>query len=168
MAAQEAIRPPDSFRLIYSALHQCGVRPGELCRVTVPDVDRGNRVITLKEHKTARKTGQAHRIPIGKKLAELLDEAIGNRTEGPVFLGPSGRGWQIGNLSRTYSRLRDLAELPKDLLLYCLLSTFSFLAAGARYEDLPAVKKGTVRTVPFTTRDAPLADRHCRQGLSPF
>src|SRR5204863_3663260 len=44
--------------------------------------------------------------------------AIGNRTEGPVFLGPSGRGWRIGNLSRTYSRLRDEASLPNDLVLY--------------------------------------------------
>ena len=118
MAAQEDLRPPGSFRLFYSALRQCGARPGELCRVTIPDVDRANRVITLKEHKTARKTGQVRRIPIGNKLKELLDQAIGGRIEGPVFLGPSGRGWRIGNLSRTYSRLRDLAGLPKDLVLY--------------------------------------------------
>jgi site-specific recombinase XerD len=30
----------------------------------------------------------------------------------------SGRGWRVENLSRTYSRLRDLAGLPKDLVLY--------------------------------------------------
>jgi len=107
-----------AFRLIYSALRQCGARPGELCRVTVADVDRANRVITLKEHKTANKTGQARRIPIGRKLMELLDRAIGDRTEGPVFLSPTGRQWRVGNLSRTYSRLRDLAGLPKDLVLY--------------------------------------------------
>ena len=81
-------------------------------------LDRTNRVITLKEHKTARKTGQARRIPIGKKLGELLDQGIGDRTEGPVFLSPSGRAWKVGNLSRTYSRLRDQAGLPKDLVLY--------------------------------------------------
>jgi len=119
-AETEAIlaKASPAFRLIYSALRQCGARPGELCRVTIPDVDRANRVITLKEHKTARKTGQVRRIPIGNKLKELLDQAIGGRSEGPVFLGPSGRGWRIGNLSRTYSRLRDLARLPKDLVLY--------------------------------------------------
>jgi integrase len=72
----------------------------------------------LKEHKTARKTGQARRIPVGRKLGEMLDQAIGTRTEGPVFLSPSGRGWRVENLSRTYSRLRDLAGLPKDLVLY--------------------------------------------------
>ena len=107
-----------SFRLIYSALRQCGARPGELCRATIADVDRLNRVITLKEHKTARKTGQPRRIPIGRKLGELLDQAIGTRTEGPVFLSPAGKAWRVANLSRTYSRLRDEAGLPRDLVLY--------------------------------------------------
>ena len=107
-----------AFRLMYSALRQCGARPGELCRATIADVDRTSRVITLKEHKTARKTGQPRRIPIGRRLGEFLDQAIGDRSEGPVFLCPSGRGWRVENLSRTYSRLRDMAALPKDLVLY--------------------------------------------------
>ena len=106
------------FRLIYSALRQCGARPGELCRATIADVDRANHVITLKEHKTARKTGQDRRIPVGRKLGALLDQAIGIRMEGPVFLSPTGRPWHVANLSRTYSRLRDSAGLPRDLVLY--------------------------------------------------
>ena len=91
-----------AFRLIYSALRQCGARPGELCRATIADVDRTSRVITLKEHKTARKTGQPRRIPLGRKLSDMLDRAIGSRTEGPVFLSPTGRGWRVANLSRKH------------------------------------------------------------------
>src|SRR5579885_2443044 len=111
-------RASPAFRLIYLALRQCGARPGELCRATIADVDRASRVITLKEHKTVRKTGQVRRIPIGRKLADMLDQAIGDRTEGPVFLSPTGKPWRVSNLSRTYSRLRDLAGLPKGLVLY--------------------------------------------------
>jgi site-specific recombinase XerC len=81
-------------------------------------VDRANRVITLKVHKTARKTGQPRRIPIGRKLGELLDQAIDTRTEGSIFLSPAGKAWSVPNLSRTYSRLRDEAGLPRDLVLY--------------------------------------------------
>jgi len=119
-AETEAIlaKASPSFRLIYSALRQCGARPGELCRATIADVDREKAVITLKEHKTARKTGQPRRIPIGRKLGELLDHAIGTRTEGPIFLAPAGKAWTVPNLSRTYSRLRDEAGLPRDLVLY--------------------------------------------------
>src|SRR6185295_11389384 len=93
-AETEAILAQSSpeFRLIYSALRQCGARPGELCRATIADVDRVNGVITLKEHKTARKTGKPRRIPIGRKFGELIEQAVGNRTEGPVFLSPIGTG----------------------------------------------------------------------------
>jgi len=62
--------------------------------------------------------GKPRRIPIGRKFGEFLDQAIENRTEGPVFLSPAGKGWSVANLSRTYSRLRDDAALPKDLVLY--------------------------------------------------
>jgi hypothetical protein len=65
-----------------------------------------------------RKFHAAKRIPVGRKLGKLPDRAIGDRAEGPVFLSPSGRAWKVGNLSRTYSRLRDQAGLPKDLVLY--------------------------------------------------
>ena len=60
-------------------------------------MDRAKCVITLKEHKTARKTGQPRRIPIGRKLGELLDQAIGKvadaaRKHGKIFgmHGPDG------------------------------------------------------------------------------
>src|SRR6185295_4556869 len=72
-------RSSPAFRLIYSALRQCGARPGELCRATIADIDRAANAIVLREHKTARKTGKPRRIPIGRKLAELLTQAIGDR-----------------------------------------------------------------------------------------
>jgi integrase len=90
------------FTLIYSALRQCGARPGELCRATIADVDRANCVITLKEHKTARKTGQARRIPIGTKLRALLDQAIGQR--------PSRRA--VGNSARRRRHSTDARHRP--------------------------------------------------------
>jgi hypothetical protein len=58
------------------------------------------------------------RIPIGRKPGELLAQAIGARQAGPIFLPPAGKAWTVPNLSRTYSRLRDLAGLPRDLVLY--------------------------------------------------
>lgn len=62
------VQASHEFRLIYSALRQCGARPGELCRLTVADVDRAAGMITLTEDKTARKTGKPRRIPIGQKF----------------------------------------------------------------------------------------------------
>ena len=81
-----------AFRVIYLALRQCGARPGELCRATIADIDRTANAIILREHKTARKTGKPRRIPIGRKLGELLAQAIGDRQAGPIFLSPAGTG----------------------------------------------------------------------------
>jgi integrase len=111
-------RASPQFGLIYSALRQCGARPGELCRATIADIDRTANAIVLREHKTARKTGKPRRIPIGQKLGELIRQSVGERQAGPIFLSPAGKAWTVPNLSRTYSRLRDLAGLPRDLVLY--------------------------------------------------
>ena len=111
-------RASPEFRLIYSALRQCGARPGELCRATTADIDKSANAIVLRDHKTARKTGKPRRIPIGQKLSELIRQAIGDRQAGPIFLSPAGKAWTVPNLSRTYSRLRDNAGLPRDLVLY--------------------------------------------------
>jgi integrase len=92
--------------------------PGELYRATIADIDRAANAIVLREHKTARKTGKPRRIPIGRKLGDLPVQAIGDRQAGPIFLAPAGRAWTVRNLSGTYSRLRDLAGLPRDLVLY--------------------------------------------------
>jgi site-specific recombinase XerD len=51
-------------------------------------------------------------------LGALLDQSIGERQAGPIFLSPSRKAWTVTNLSRTYSRLRDGAGLPRDLVLY--------------------------------------------------
>ena len=107
-----------AFRLIYLALRQCGARPGELCRATIADIDRATNAIVLREHKTARKTGKPRRIPIGRKLGDILAQAIRDRQSGPIFLSPAGKRWSVQNLSRTYSRMRDQAGLPRDLVLY--------------------------------------------------
>ena len=106
------------FRLIYRALRLCGARPGELCRATIADYNIVEGVIVLTKHKTARKTGKPREIPIGGKVAKLVALAIGNRTEGPIFLSPAGKAWSPENLSRTYGRLRNHAGLAKDLVLY--------------------------------------------------
>jgi hypothetical protein len=58
---------------------------------------------------TARKTGKLRRIPIGRKLGELLTQAIGERQAGPISLSPKGKAWSVPNLSRSHSPLRDLS-----------------------------------------------------------
>lgn len=109
-----------AFRLVYKALRQSGCRPNELARATIEDLETtdDSRMIVLTDHKTAKKTGEARRIPVGEKLGALIDASIGDRIEGPLFLSPRGVAWTAATLSKTFYRLRKKLQLADDLVLY--------------------------------------------------
>jgi len=111
-----------AFRLIYQALRHSGARPNELCRAQIDDLKNDRTVIVLTKHKTARSTGKPRRIPVGTKLRKILSWAIGDRTEGPIFLTHTGKPWTVPNLSRTFSAIRDRHGLQREgedrLVLY--------------------------------------------------
>lgn len=111
---------PAHFRTIYQALRLCGARPNELARATIADWKREAGYIELKEHKTAAKTGKPRRIPVGSKLAEILEQSIGDRTAPgePIFRNGRGTAWTPALLSRTFRVIRDRQRLPRDLVLY--------------------------------------------------
>jgi integrase len=70
---------------IYSALWQSGARPGELCRATIADVDRANRVITLKS--TRRPARRGLRLPCVPKRAPK------SMVRGTALFGETGTIW---------------------------------------------------------------------------
>lgn len=128
-----------AFRLIYEALRASGARPGEFASAQIADYNRAQRLILLKKHKTAKKTGKPRKILVSHPLEKLLERSIGQRTEGPIFLSPNGRPWNTANLSRTYSSLRNAAELPKDLVLY--LSRHEFATTVVREKGILVASK---------------------------
>ncbi|QDV50867.1 tyrosine-type recombinase/integrase [Gimesia fumaroli] len=109
-----------AFRLVYKALRQSGCRPNEMARAMIADLVTfdDSRMVVLSDHKTAKKTGEARRIPVGEKLGALIDASIGDRTEGPLFLSPRGSPWTAATLSKTFYRLRKRLNLADDLVLY--------------------------------------------------
>lgn len=106
------------FRVIYQALRLSAARPNELVRAQIEDWDRVTGCITLKTHKTARRTGKPKVIPVGRKLEQYLKLSIGRRQTGPIFLTPRGHAWTVNNLSSQFKRLRDAAGISDDLVLY--------------------------------------------------
>lgn len=106
------------FNLIYEALRRCGARPNELARATTDHWDRVTRQIVLADHKTAEKTGQPRTIAVGEKLETIIRSSMGDREAGHLFLTPMGHVWTVGNLSSTFRRARNKADLDRRLVLY--------------------------------------------------
>jgi site-specific recombinase XerD len=116
-AAVEKLSTPEFLR-VFRALRLCGARPGELSAATIADYKPAARLIVLDKHKTAEKTGKPRKIGVGKKLAAILKEAIGERAEGSIFLAEDGAPWTAQRLSKRYKRYVRKAGLAEDLLLY--------------------------------------------------
>lgn len=108
-----------AFALIYRALRQSGARPSELVGATIADWRRDENQIVLIEHKTSESTGESRKIPVGKRLAKLLESATAGRTEGPIFLNTLRKPWTVPSLSKAFSRLRDAAKVRRTIVLYC-------------------------------------------------
>lgn len=111
---------PEDFQPIYKALRLTGARPSELCGAKIEQIDHSldYRRIVIWEHKTAKKTGRPKIIPIGSKLGEIVDQEIGERTSGPIFLRKSGKPWNVDKLGRCFRDIRSRAGLPSDLIVY--------------------------------------------------
>lgn len=81
--------------------------------------DRERNLIILKKHKTVKKLQRPREIGVGRIMARLLIRAIGERTEGPIFLDEKGKRWKEEKLSRKYTKLRNELGISKELVLYC-------------------------------------------------
>lgn len=117
---QAAKEKGPALDLAFRALAASGMRPNELVKSTIANLSEAKDLIVLKDHKTAGKTGKARRIPLGDTLRPLVLEAMGERTEGPIWLDERGKKWTEQKLSRLFRLIKTRLGLNPTLVLYCL------------------------------------------------
>lgn len=128
------------FRRILLFLRLTGLRPGELCRLSWPDVDLANSVVVLRKHKTYRKTRRPGVVYLPPPAAGLLRFLARSGSEGLVFRGLAGRPFTVNGLRCRMRRLRDRAGIGPDqngenVVLYTTRHTFGSRAAAAGVTD---------------------------------
>jgi hypothetical protein len=105
------------FARFYRAVRLSDARPLDLTRATVADIDRETLVIACHHSTVTQDEQHPIRIVITPELRAILEEAIGDRSDGPIFLTPRNVAWQDQNLNKTYRRYRDRAGVPIDVLM---------------------------------------------------
>lgn len=109
-------------RPIYRCLRLTGARPGELCIARIENLEGtpGEMVIVLgkDQHKTGGKTGMKRRILLSAAAEAIVREAIGDRTEGPIFLTSHRKPWIRDRLSREFRRCRNHFGISRRVVLY--------------------------------------------------
>ena len=101
--------PPAGHALI-SLLALNGLRVSEATGADIEHLglERGHRTLTI-----TRKGGKVVTIPLAPRTARAIDLAIGEHTEGPVFLAKDGRRLDrhgAGRIVRTTARSAGIAK----------------------------------------------------------
>jgi integrase/recombinase XerD len=151
--------PPADHALI-SLLALNGLRVSE---ATGADIDalgleRGHRTLVI-----TRKGGKVVTIPLAPRTARVIDLAIGERCQGPVFLAPDGRRLDRHGAARIVRRVARRAGINKNVGPHTLRHAFitAALDAGVPLRDVQeAASHADPRTTMRYDRARASLDRH--------
>ena len=110
-----------------------------------------------------RKGGKVVTIPLAPRTARAIDLAIGERTEGPIFLAPDGRRLDRHGAGRIVRRIARQAGITKPVGPHTLRHAFitAALDAGVPLRDVQeAASHADPRTTMRYDRARISLDRH--------
>jgi integrase/recombinase XerD len=150
---------PDEHALI-SLLALNGLRVSEATGAGIEalGVERGHRTLVI-----TRKGGKVVTVPLAPRTARAIDLAVGERSEGPVFLSADGRRLDRHGAGRIVRRVARRAGITKPVGPHTLRHAFitAALDAGVPLRD---VQEAASHTDPRTTmrydRARGTLDRH--------
>ena len=108
-------------------------------------VERGHRTLVI-----TRKGGKVVTIPLAPRTARAIDLAIGERSEGPVFLAADGRRLDRHGAARIVRRVARRAGITKPVGPHTLRHAFITAALDARV-PLRDVQEAASHADPRTT-----------------
>ena len=130
------LRPPPEHALI-SLLALNGLRVSEATGADIEHLglERGHRTLTI-----TRKGGKVVTIPLAPRTARAIDVAIGERTDGPVFLAADGRRLDRHGAGRIVRRIARRAGIGKAVTPHTLRHAFITAAVW-----MPGYRCGTCK-----------------------
>ena len=151
--------PPLEHALI-SLLALNGLRVSEATGADIEHLglERGHRTVTV-----TRKGGKVVTIPLAPRTARAIDLAIGERTDGPVFLAADGRRVDRHGAGRLVRKVARRARIGKTVTPHTLRHAFitAALDAGVPLRDVQeAASHADPRTTIRYDRARGSLDRH--------
>jgi integrase/recombinase XerD len=121
-------------------------------------LERGHRTLTIRH-----KGGKVVTIPLAPRTARAIDLAVGERTDGPVFLAPDGRRLDRHGAGRIVRKTARRAGIGKPVTPHTLRHAFitAALDAGVPLRDVQeAASHADPRTTMRYDRARSSLDRH--------
>jgi len=150
--------PPEHALISLLALNGLRVSEATAADIEQLGLDRGHRTLTI-----TRKGGKVVNIPLAPRTARAIDLAIGERTDGPVFLAADGRRLDRHGAGRIVRRTARRARIGKTVTPHTLRHAFitAALDAGVPLRDVQeAASHADPRTTMRNDRARGSLDRH--------
>jgi integrase/recombinase XerD len=159
--------PPLEHALI-SLLALNGLRVSEATGADIEQLglERGHRTLTI-----TRKGGKVVTIPLAPRTARAIDLALGERTDGPVFLAADGRRLDRHGAGRLVRKVARRAGIAKAVTPHTLRHAFitAALDAGVPLRDVQEAASGQAASLGRTGRPGlAIGDRRADGGCQPF
>jgi site-specific recombinase XerD len=153
---------------LVSLLALNGLRISEALGANIADLglERGHRTITV-----VRKGGKFVTIPLAPRVARTIDLTIGERLDGPIFLGASGQRMDRHAAARIVARVTRAAGIDKHVTPHTLRHGFitAALDAGVPLRDVQeAASHADPRTTMRYDRGRQSLDRHATYIVATF
>lgn len=145
-----------------------GLRVSEALGVDIGDLglERGHHTLRVR-----RKGGKTVIIPLAPRTARTVYRAVGERTEGPIFLNHEGHRMNRHQASRVVRRLARHAGIDKTISPHSLRHSFitAALDAGVALRDVQeAASHADPRTTMRYDRARRSLDRHATYIVATF
>lgn len=159
---------PAAEHALISLLALNGLRVSEATGANIEalGVERGHRTLTI-----LRKGGKVVTIPLAPRTARAVDLAIGERSEGPIFISPGGARLDRHGAARIVRRVAHRAGIAKPIGPHTLRHAFitAALDAGVPLRDVQeAASHADPRTTMRYDRARVSLDRHATYIVSTF
>ncbi len=159
---------PAPEHALISLLALNGLRVSEATGANIEalGLERGHRTLTI-----LRKGGKVVTVPLAPRTARAIDLAIGERSEGPLFLGPDGERLDRHGAARIVGRVTRRAGIAKPVGPHTLRHAFitAALDAGVPLRDVQeAASHADPRTTMRYDRARVSLDRHATYVVAAF
>jgi integrase len=113
---------------ILTMIQDTGMRPEEVFRIRIENIDWSQRLIFNPNGKT--KAARRY-VPISQRMLGLLMVRCADKREGWLFPSRRAKGGHLTTVAKQFWDARSEAGLPGALVLYCVRHTFGTAAYGA-------------------------------------
>ncbi|HUU75634.1 MAG TPA: site-specific tyrosine recombinase/integron integrase [Methanoregulaceae archaeon] len=100
----------DRDRLIVRTIYATGVRVSELCGINIEDIDFEDETIRVRG-----KGGKIRIVFVDRETLDEMDKFIGNRIEGPLFLGQQGHNISTRSVQHIFKKYAPEGITPHKI-----------------------------------------------------